>query len=182
MRYDVVIIGGGLAGMTAGLELQQRGLRTLVVSEGLSLHETPRKAYTEAGGTLLSGDSVIGGDIRDGVLLSVRTRNLGDSLLEADHFILATGKYYSGGLVSTADRIYEPVFGCDVSFLPDRSGWCVRDFFARQPFEDFGVRVDADFRVSVGGETVRNLYAAGDILEGEVDIVKTALEVCIRIR
>ena len=34
MKFDVVIVGGGLAGMTAGISLQKEGLSTAIISGG----------------------------------------------------------------------------------------------------------------------------------------------------
>ena len=39
MSYDVVIIGTGLAGLTAALKALEQGLRTIVVSRGASTLE-----------------------------------------------------------------------------------------------------------------------------------------------
>jgi len=178
MKYDVVIIGGGLAGLTAGVKLLQSGLSVIAVSEGLSLNETPRAEFISLGGLILNGDSVIGGEFEDDRLKFVRTRNLGDTRLEADNFILSTGKFFSKGICSDMDRVFEPLFGCDVYYLPDRSDWTVPDFFERQPFEDFGVESDEKSRVSIKGKTVSNLYAAGEVLKGNIDIVESALKVC----
>lgn len=178
MRYDVVIIGGGLAGITAGLKLQQSGLHTVVVSAGLSLHETPRAEYVSAGGTILAGDTVVKGIIEDGHLKHVLTSNLGVTEIHAENFILCTGKFFSKGLVSTMDRIYEPIFGCDVDYEADHSKWVAPEFGAEQPFMSIGIVTDEDCRVMIEGKVIDNLYAAGEILAGKVDIVESALKVC----
>lgn len=170
MRFDTIIIGGGPAGVGAGIALQKAGRRCAIVAEGLSLVETPRKEFVSMGGVLLSGDSVTGGKFDGNVLKSVSTRNLTGTPLEADSFILATGKFFSKGLVATMDRIYEPVFGCDVEYDIDRGKWVDPDFFADQPFERYGVTADSMGRVSIYGKVIDNLYAAGEILAGAPDI------------
>lgn len=180
MKYDVIIIGGGLAGVTAGIELLKAGRRCCIVSEGLSLHKTPKDEYIAAGGTFLAGDSVISGVWNGGTLLSIRTRNMEDTPLEADHFILASGKFFSRGLIATMDAVIEPVFGCDVEFDPCRDRWYDSDFYAVQPFERFGVKTTPEGRVLIGGKPAANLWAAGEILAGDIDIdiEQTAKDVC----
>lgn len=178
MKFDVVIVGGGLAGTTAGVALQKAGKKCTIIAAGLSLHECPRKEFVALGGTLFSGDTVTGGQWDGDMLKCVFTRNMTGTRLDADNFILATGKFFSRGLISTMDTIFEPVFGCDVLYEKDRSRWVSDDFFAPQPFESFGVLTDERGRVLIGGSPASNLYAAGELLCGRPDIVKTALEVC----
>ena len=36
MKFDTIIIGGGLAGLTAGIELSRKGQKCLIVSSGQS--------------------------------------------------------------------------------------------------------------------------------------------------
>ena len=36
MKFDSIIIGGGLSGLVAGISLQSKGRRTLIVSAGQS--------------------------------------------------------------------------------------------------------------------------------------------------
>lgn len=175
MKFDVVIIGGGLAGLSAGVELQKAGLRCAAVAEGLSLNECPREEFVRLGGTLFPGDSVTEGHIEDGALKWVGTRNLTGTRLEACNFILSTGKFFSRGLISNMDEIVEPVFGCDVEYDPNPENWTSSDFFGAQPFEKFGIVTDAKGRVKIGGEVIDNLYAAGEILAGSPDVVSTAL-------
>lgn len=170
MRFDVVIIGGGPAGAGIGLALQEMGKSCAIVAEGLSLEPSPRAGFASAGGTLLPGDTVLGGNFEGSVLKSIYTRNLVGTVLEADCFVLATGKFFSKGLISTMDRIFEPVFGCDVRYDREPEKWVNPDFFADQPFEEYGVVTDPEGRVSIDGMTVGNLYAAGEILAGPSDI------------
>ena len=151
--------------MTAATELQKAGLKCAVVAEGLSLHNTSRREFSAAGGTLLAGDRVISGCFADGRLLSVCTEKLGDVKLEAAHFILATGKYFSKGIVADMDKVYEPLFGLDVEYDEDRSNWFDASFSAPQKFLEFGVR-SQDGCALKDGAVVANLYPAGEVLAG----------------
>ena len=181
MKFDVVIIGGGLSGLTAGVELQKAGRNCAVVAGGRSLHETPQAEFVRLGGTLLRGDFAVKGDWNGNKLRAVFTRNLGSTRLEAPLFIIATGKFFSKGLISTYDRVVEPLFDCEVEYEKDRALWTVPDFFAPQPFETFGVRTDPSGRVIIDGRTADNLYAAGELLAGRQDIVQSTLELCRRL-
>jgi len=182
MKYDVIIIGGGLAGVTAGIELLKAGRRCCIVSEGLSLHKTPKEEYIIAGGTFLAGDSVISGTWDGDKLLSVKTRNLEDTLLHADNFILASGKFFSRGLIATMDSVIEPIFGCDVEYDPCRDRWYDHDFYTVQPFECFGVKTTQEGRVLIGNKPASNLWAAGEILAGDIDIEQSARNIAAAIK
>jgi glycerol-3-phosphate dehydrogenase subunit B len=165
MKFDVVVIGGGLAGMTAATALQQGGLKCAVVAEGLSLSGASREAYTAAGGTLLAGDRVTGGMIENGRLVSIRTEKLGDVTLEARAFILATGKFFSRGIVADMQKVYEPIFGLDVQYDADRSTWFSPSFAAPQRFLEFGVIAEDGCAVR-NGVKIENLFPAGEVLAG----------------
>lgn len=165
MKFDAVIIGGGLAGMTAATALQQGGLKCAVVAEGLSLSGASREAYTAAGGTLLAGDRVTGGTIENGRLVSIRTEKLGDVTLEARAFILATGKFFSRGIVADMQKVYEPIFGLDVQYDADRSTWFSPSFSAPQRFLEFGVIAEDGCAVR-NGVKIENLFPAGEVLAG----------------
>ena len=165
MKFDVVIIGGGLAGMTAATKLQKDGLKCAVVAEGLSLHNSSRREFCAAGGTLLAGDRVVSGRLADGRLQAVRTEELGNVELEAGYFILATGKYFSKGLVADMDRVYEPLFGLDVKYEKDRALWFDPSFASHQEFLEFGV-AEEDGCALKDGKKIVNLFPAGEVLAG----------------
>lgn len=171
MKFDVVIIGGGRAGCSAAAQLCDSGLKVAIVSEGLSLSvsgsATPYARLAELqrrGVTVLRGDRAVGALIEDGRVKSVHTRNLGDDALQADWFVLATGKFFSRGLLSDKEHIWEPVFGADVEYDPDRSKWYDPDFNKPQPFMKYGVKTSPDGFVLAGGAVVGNLLAVGEIV------------------
>lgn len=166
MKFDVIIIGAGSAGIRVASALQKAGRKTAVIGLGRSINEVDVTPYERLGGTLLIGDSVTEGVFNGDRLKAVHTANLGAYPLEADRFVIATGKFLGHGLVSDMEGIYEPLFGLDVDYDPDRSHWFAGPFEAEQPFLRFGVKTDAESRPSVGGRTVENLYACGEILAG----------------
>ncbi len=165
MKFDVIIIGGGLAGVTAATALQKSGLRCAMIAEGLSLSEAPRDEFRQEGGSILAGDRVCSGRFDGNRLVSIRTEKLGDLDLSADSFVLASGKYFSCGIVADMDRLYEPVFGLDVKYDSDRSHWFNPSFGASQPFLDFGIECIDGCAVK-DGVKIENLFPAGEVLAG----------------
>ena len=125
-----------------------------------------KSEYVRLGGEFLMGDTVCSAEIENGKVKAVGTNNLEEVKVEADNFILASGSFFSKGLVSTPYEIYEPVFGLDVEFAKDRADWYDLKFFSRQNYFSFGVMTDRDFKTCRKGESMDNLYAVGSILSG----------------
>ena len=123
-----------------------------------------KRRFEVLGGTFLMGDEVTSAALHEGVVSSITTRNLDTARLFADHFILASGGYFSKGLVATPTQVYEPLFGLDVEFPEDRNAWYDPDFFAPQPYVGFGVKTDAELHALKDGAPVQNLFAIGSVL------------------
>lgn len=122
------------------------------------------RRYEILGGTYLMGDEVVRAHVHDSVVHSVATKNMDQHFLTGDHFILATGRFFAKGLASTPEKVYEPIFGLDVDYSPDRNTWYDADFLKYQPYMRFGVKTDPQLHPMVGGEPLKNLYAVGSIL------------------
>ena len=185
MRYDAVVIGGGRSGCAEALRRAGEGQRVCVVSAGLTLHSLEpglkEKPYALLHELTKAGVAVLRGDVAaealwkagDGAaserhatpVSAIRTAN--GITLEAGEFVLATGRFFSRGLIADMEGVREPLFGADVDFPADRSKWFDPDFFAPQPFEDFGVKTDKKGRILKGGKTVENVFAIGKILGGK---------------
>ena len=129
-----------------------------------------KRRYEALGGTYLAGDKVLQARVEGGRVRNVTTRNLGGHILEADHFILATGGYFSKGLKSNPFRVYEPVFGLDVRQEADRSKWYDADFQAEQPYMAFGVETDASLHPLRDGRALRSALAAVDQILSPLDL------------
>ena len=122
--------------------------------------------YTRLGGTYLLGDSVTGGDFEGRKLKGIRTLNHSDKLFCADNFILASGSFFSRGLLSTPSGIFEPVFDLQVNCPQERRDWTRENFFDRQPYMGCGVATDGQFRALRKGESIENLRVCGSLLSG----------------
>ena len=62
--------------------------------------------------------------------------------------------------------MFEPLFGLDIDYPVERKDWYDADFFAAQPFMDFGVKTDASLHAVKDGEPVKNLFCIGSVLGG----------------
>lgn len=125
-----------------------------------------RDLFTTTGGTFMPGDTVVKGDFSDGQLRKIYTANFGNMPLEADNFVISTGSFFGQGLIASIDRISEPIFGLDLNISGGRTEWYDKNYYAPQPYMEFGVVTDKDFRPSINGRTVGNLYATGALLAG----------------
>ena len=125
-----------------------------------------KRRYEVLGGTYLMGDEALNAHVHEGVVHSIVTKNLDNHYLEADHFILATGGFFSKGLRSNPFSITEPVFGLDVEYNEDRNAWYDKAFSADQPYMQYGVKTDESLHGLSDGKPFKNLYAIGSILGG----------------
>lgn len=138
---------------------------TIPVSvSGVRAQNALHRYFESLGGTYLLGDHIDKGIIENGKVKAVISTNFGEDHLEADKYILASGFLFSGGIVATPNKFFEPVFGLDIDAPTDRSEWYSQEFFSRQPYMSYGVKIDSQFHPAVEGKTITNLYAAGAAL------------------
>lgn len=126
-----------------------------------------RSYFKSLGGDYFLGDNVVSGRVEGSKLLSVQTSNHEDVVLSADNFIMATGSFFSHGLIADSDRVYEPVLGLDLRSAGQRSEWYDKDLYSEQPYMKFGVEYNSQLQASIKGCVIENLYVAGAILAGQ---------------
>ncbi|HAT04937.1 glycerol-3-phosphate dehydrogenase subunit GlpB [Aeromonas salmonicida] len=131
---------------------------------GMRMQETLKRRFQALGGTFLTSERVLGARYEGDKVLGVHSQNGDDQLFEADHFVLASGSFFSRGLESRLRGIREPIFDADVLSLEERDAWAGRRLFDHHPFMGFGVKTDDKLRVMRGGKPLTNLYGAGSVL------------------
>ncbi|MEI7216704.1 glycerol-3-phosphate dehydrogenase subunit GlpB [Pectobacterium carotovorum] len=138
---------------------------------GLRLHQALSQRFRQLGGMVMPGDRAVRASLSPQEI-AIHSLHHRDIPLRAKHAVLASGSFFSNGLVTQFDRVTEPVFGLDVRFADQREGWSEQDVFAPQPYLQFGAIVDEHLHPRIEGETVNNLYAIGAVLEGFDPIVQ----------
>lgn len=133
---------------------------------GMRLHQALRRRFQQLGGVFIPGDSVLRAECEAGRVTGLYTRNHGDIPLRAQQVVLASGSFFSNGLVADFDGVREPIFGLDVHSRADRADWSRRELFAPQPYLQFGVRTDGRLRAMKQGMPFDNLYAIGAVAGG----------------
>lgn len=134
---------------------------------GIRSQLTLRAEFEKAGGRFFLGDTVVDADYNeDGTVKSIGTVNFGDIRLYADDFVLASGSFFSKGLIASPEKVCEPVFGADLRIAEGRDNWFDRNFWKRQNYISFGATVSSSLNVSVEGREIANLYAIGSLVGG----------------
>ena len=90
---------------------------------GMRMQEALKRRFMALGGTFLTSERVLGARYDGDRVIGVHSQNGDDQLFEADHFVLASGSFFSRGLESRLRGIREPIFNADVLSLPERDAW-----------------------------------------------------------
>ena len=149
------------------------GVKTIFVSTmppsvpGIRTQMTLKAEFERAGGRFLMGDMVVDAEFNeDGTVKSIGTQNFGSIRLYADNFVIATGSFFSKGLIATPEKIFEPIFGIDRSYAEGRDQWFDRNFWNKQNYISYGAKVSKFLHASIDGKPIANLYAIGSIIAG----------------
>ena len=134
---------------------------------GIRTQMTLKSEFEKAGGRFFLGDTVIESTAdENGNIKNISTVNFNDIKMEAENFVLATGSFFSKGLIATPDKVYEPIFGIDLTYNAGRENWFNTQFWKKQNYISFGAKVDADLNASIDGKKIDNLYAIGSVAGG----------------
>lgn len=133
---------------------------------GMRMQHLLQQHFIRSGGRWMPGDEVISARVSHGQVTQVWTRKHEDIPLRARHVVLASGSFFSNGLIAGRDRVREAVFGLDVLQSDNRNDWYRDDVFDSQPWQRFGVKTNAQLNGLRLGEAISNLYVIGSVLGG----------------
>ena len=130
-----------------------------------------RRKFESLGGLMINGDCALNAHFEGDRVHCIKTRLLEDEEIIADNFVLAAGSFFSKGLVSEFDKIYEPVFESDIIGVEgfndkDRFSWTNHRFANPQPYQSAGVAINEHCQVQKCGQFLANLYATGNVIGG----------------
>lgn len=133
---------------------------------GIHAQQYMHNYFIHSGGVYMLGDTVKKSEIEGNKIKKLYSYNHGDIPFVTKNVVLATGSYFSQGLIASREKIYEPVFDLDVNYAQDRTDWYDRNMFEPQNYQSFGVKTTATFNALKQGQVMENLYVSGTILDG----------------
>lgn len=88
---------------------------------------------------------------------------------KADAVIVATGGFFSSGLITQMGRMYEPIFGIEIKVPEDQKDWSHQYLFCGkpQPFAAYGVAVN---------ENLQPIDPTGEVLFSNVQFIGRSLQ------
>jgi len=136
---------------------------------GIRLWQKLQGRFRERGGRMIIGLPPLYPQKEANRLSGLALGSSGKSLVyKASAFVLATGKFFGGGLDSERGKIFETLLGLPLKYPDKRKEWSNPFLLAPegQPFNRFGVAVDKNLQpIDHDGQVVyANLFAAGGIL------------------
>ncbi|MBK5720034.1 glycerol-3-phosphate dehydrogenase subunit GlpB [Dysgonomonas sp. Marseille-P4677] len=133
---------------------------------GIHAQQYMHDYFIHLGGVYMLGDTIKKCEIEGDKVKKIYSYNHGDIPFMAKNVVLATGSYFSQGLIASREKIYEPIFDLDVNYMKDRPDWYDRNIFESQNYQSFGVKTTATFNALKQGMPLENLYVSGAILDG----------------
>ena len=139
---------------------------------GRRIAQALKREFFEIGGQLINGCPVLSATSEKGRVRTVtyKTGEVLQKTVEAKATVLATGSFFSGGLICRKKTIEEPVFGLPICDEPAPDKRYSRDFLAKggHPVGKAGLRVNTNFMpCDIRGEAIyTNLFACGDLIGG----------------
>lgn len=138
---------------------------------GIRQHHQLRQRFEQLGGLSLNGDRALKAGFDGQNVAKIYTQLHQENAITARYFVLATGSFFSNGLVANFEQIIEPLFhadiiGCKPFDETDRLSWTASRFACAQPYQSAGVAINAQCQVRKEGRFVPNLYACGNIIGG----------------
>ncbi|MEW6077192.1 MAG: glycerol-3-phosphate dehydrogenase subunit GlpB [Thermodesulfobacteriota bacterium] len=141
---------------------------------GMRLDQALKSRFAALGGVFIARDTVDAGRIEDNQVISVHTTGQKDDI-RAACYVLASGSFFSKGLVSRYDRMFEPVFDCRLDTPPDGRSLSGAAFLSPEShaFIRAGVITDGQLNPQTAdGRTIANLFCAGAVLAGYNPVIE----------
>ena len=133
---------------------------------GIRLQKRMQNYFVQLGGIYMLGDTVLRVEEGSKEHFRLYSANHGDVPIEAEKVVLASGSFFSKGLVATPKRIYEPIMDLTVRHDTDRSAWYEDSVFGNHRYLSYGIQTDSQFRAMKDQKVLPNVYVVGAGLEG----------------
>lgn len=137
---------------------------------GLRFEETMISGLEKLGVTVFRQNHISSVTFQNGQFLTSMNEGFSTRIIRSSGLVLSTGRFLSGGLSASDDRISEPLFGIPVAQPSNRDAWHSRQFFDPDghPVNRSGIVTDEYMRPvgSDGRAVMDNLFASGTIIAG----------------